>query len=103
MEKIYHVTTKQEWEEALKKGFYEAPSLQTEGFIHCSKAEQVAGVLERYFKGESDLVKLHIDISKLQHALKFELAPSVQEEFPHVFGTINIDAVIKIELLDSTN
>lgn len=101
MEVIYHVTTKQEWEEALKKEFYEASSLHTEGFIHCSKAEQVAGVLERYFQGKNDLVKLHIDISKLQNELKFELASSVNEEFPHVFGTINIDAVIKIELINS--
>ncbi|MBN8838182.1 MAG: DUF952 domain-containing protein [Sphingobacteriia bacterium] len=101
MEVIYHVTTKQEWETALQKGFYEAASLHTEGFIHCSKAEQVAGVLGRYFQGKNDLVKLHIDISKLQNELKFELAPSVNEEFPHVFGTINIDAVIKIELINS--
>jgi len=99
MELIYHVTTKQEWETALQNGFYEASSLKPEGFIHCSNAEQVAGVLERYFKGRTDLVKLHIDISKLQHELKYELALSINEEFPHVYGIINIDAVIKIDKL----
>ena len=47
---IYHVTTKNEWNNALQQGSYAAASLPVEGFIHCSKAEQVQGVLERYFK-----------------------------------------------------
>ncbi len=94
MEPIYHVTSKQEWEWAKRNGFFEAPSLKSEGFIHCSQAQQVPGVLERYYKGKTDLVKLVIDPSKLIHELKYELAPSVNEEFPHVFGVINVDAVI---------
>jgi uncharacterized protein (DUF952 family) len=93
---IYHVTTKQEWNEALQKGYYEAASLQLEGFIHCSKPEQVNGVLERYFKNKTRLIKLVIDTAKLQHELKYELAPSINEEFPHVFGVINVDAVIDV-------
>lgn len=94
---IYHVTTKQEWILAQQNGFYEAPSLTIEGFIHCSTANQVAGVLERYFAGKTDLVKLVIDTNKLIHPLKYELAPSVNEEFPHIFGVINVDAVIAVE------
>ena len=94
---IYHVTTQTEWDAALKSGQYEAPSLALEGFIHCSKENQVAGVLERYFKGKENLVKLTIDTSKLTHRLQFDLAPSVGQEFPHVYGTINVDAVINVE------
>ncbi|OIR13101.1 hypothetical protein GALL_54850 [mine drainage metagenome] len=93
---IYHVTTKQEWDVALQNNFYEAPSLKMEGFIHCSKAEQVQGVLERYFKGKNDLVKLVIDTTKLTNKLQFDFSASVNEEFPHVYGVINIDAVIDI-------
>ena len=96
MSLIYHVTSKQEWESAKQNGFFEAPSLKIEGFIHCSQAQQVQGVLERYYKGKTDLVKLVIDTSKLIHELKYELAPSVNQEFPHVFGVINIDAVIDV-------
>ena len=58
---IYHVTTKKEWVIAQISGNYKATSLATEGFIHCSTAEQVNGVLERYFKGQTNLVKLVID------------------------------------------
>ena len=57
------------------------------------------GVLERYYKGKADLVKLVIDTTRLKPELKYELAPSVNEEFPHVFGPINADAVIRIETI----
>jgi uncharacterized protein (DUF952 family) len=97
---IYHVTTIKEWEEAQKQGSYSAVSLATEGFIHCSQEHQVHGVIERYFKGKHDLVKLVIDTDQLKPELKYELAPSVNEEFPHVFGRINLDAVVKVEQLN---
>ncbi len=96
---IYHVTDKDHWEAALQKGFFEVPSLHSEGFIHASQKQQVAGVLERYYAGKKNLVLLHIDESKLTALLKYELAPSVNEEFPHIFGPLNTDAVIKTELL----
>ena len=96
---IYHVTTKAAWQEALEKGRYEHISLEKEGFIHnCSRA-QLAGVLDRYYKNTPDLLLLHIDESLLQAELKYELAPSVKEEFPHIFGPINIDAVVNTEIL----
>jgi uncharacterized protein (DUF952 family) len=96
---IYHVTTKSAWEQALQNGFYETASLQTEGFIHNSTQQQVSGVLDRYYKNVTDLLLLHIDESKLTSPLKYELAPSVNEEFPHIFGPINLDAVVETEWL----
>ena len=42
---IYQIAAKESWENAVKAGFYEADSLSAEGFIYCSTAEQVAGVL----------------------------------------------------------
>ena len=60
---IFHVTAKKDWEAAVEQGSYEAPSLHTEGFIHTSKASQVSGVLERYYKGKTGLLLLHIDES----------------------------------------
>jgi uncharacterized protein (DUF952 family) len=93
---IYHVTTKQDWEKAQQEGYYEAGSLATEGFIHCSRQEQILGVLERYYKGQDDLLLLHLDETKLSAPMKYELAPSVNEEFPHVFGKIDLDAVVQV-------
>jgi uncharacterized protein (DUF952 family) len=96
---IYHVTIASEWKAAKEKGFYEHPSLKTEGFIHCSQDHQVAGVLERYFEGQTDLVKLVIDTDKLTCKFVFDWSPSTQDTFPHIYGTINIDAVTEVVAL----
>lgn len=84
------------WQDAVAKGYYEAPSLLTEGFIHTSTEKQVQGVLERYYKGQQDLLLLHIDETKLTAELKYELSPSVNELFPHIYGRLNLDAVVGI-------
>ena len=93
---IYHLTTKLEWDKAKAYGFYESPSLADEGFIHCSHENQIAGVLERYFSGKKDLVKLVIDTDKLTSKFVFEWSPSIQDTFPHVYGAINTEAVIEV-------
>ncbi len=91
---IYHIATSADWDKAKHNGFYEHPSLKDEGFIHCSQEHQVAGVLERYFPGRKDLVKLVIDTDKLTSKYIFDWSPSTQDTFPHVYGPINLDAVI---------
>ncbi|MEO7983287.1 MAG: DUF952 domain-containing protein [Bacteroidota bacterium] len=93
---IYHVTTPADWDMALQKGFYEHPSLAAEGFIHCSHEHQVAGVLERYFAGQTSLIKLVIDTDKLTSKFVFDWSPSLADTFPHVYGPINTDAVIDV-------
>ena len=96
---IYHVTSNTDWQKALQQGFYEHPSLAAEGFIHTSKEEQVKSVLERYYQNQQDLLLLHIDETKLTAALKYELAPSVNEEFPHIYGALNLDAVVATTII----
>jgi len=95
---IYHVTTAAEWQSAKESGVYTSPSLQAEGFIHCSANDaQVAGVLQRYFSGKTNLVRLSIDTSKLTSRFIYEWSPSTADTFPHVYGPINTDAVIEVE------
>lgn len=94
---IYHITTKEAWASAKKIGFYEDPSLIAEGFIHCSTAPQVAGVLQRYFAGKTGLVKLAIDPSRLDAKLQFDHSSSVNEAFPHIYGKINLDGIVNTE------
>jgi len=93
---IFHVTTAEEWNAAKTKGSYEHPSLNEEGFIHCSQDNQVPGVLERYFAGKKDLVKLVIDTDKLTSKYIFDWSPSTEDTFPHVYGPINAEAVIDV-------
>ena len=94
---IYHIAFADAWKEAQQKGYYEHPTLKNEGFIHGSLENQVAGVLERYFQGEKNLVKLVIDTDKLTSKYIFDWSPSTADTYPHIYGPINIDAVIKTE------
>ncbi len=93
---IYHVVTRQDWEKAQELGYHEPPSLELQGFIHASNEGQVQGVLERYYKDHSSLLLLHINEEKLAPELKYEIASSVNEVFPHIFGRLNLDAVEKV-------
>ena len=92
---IFHITTEPEWTAAKKAGHYEAPSLKEEGFIHCCQEDQISDVLQRYFEGKKKLLKLSIDTSKLKSQLIYEWSPSNAATYPHVYGPINIDAVIE--------
>ena len=93
---IYHITTKESWDQAIQNGAYATPSLNEEGFIHCSQENQIAGVMDRYFSGMHNLVKLVIDTDKLNVRFVFEWSPSTSDTFPHIYGPINLDAVKEV-------
>lgn len=90
---IYHITSPQAWEAAADPDGYRAASLDSEGFIHCSFEGQLGGVLERYYKGAGDLLVLEIDPARLKSELKTE-ASTGGEDYPHIYGPINKDAVV---------
>jgi len=96
---IYHIVAVSSWEEQVELPNYIHASLDQEGFIHTSRAAQIAGVLDRYYSGINDLLKLTIDTDLLDatSTLKEELAESIGEIFPHVYGPINKSAIVSIE------
>lgn len=96
MPTIYHVTTADAWNQAKEIGHYEAPSLNEEGFIHCSMENQVQGVLDRYFQGKQDLVKLVIETDHLTSKYFYDWSTSSEDTFPHIYGPINIEAVTEV-------
>ena len=106
---IYHITTRQAWYEAQQRGEYRAESLESEGFIHCSTQTQVLPVAEKYYQGQQDNLLLVIDPIRLTSELRWEPPsggappPGVPEGelFPHIYGPINLDAVVKVLDLES--
>ena len=93
---IYHVVLPAVWERFKTKPSYQSESLTTEGFIHCSYASQLDGVLERYYGGVGKVLILTIDTDKLLSKLVKE--PSTNNElFPHIYGRINHNAVVNVE------
>lgn len=100
---ILHITTQTDWQNAQKKGKYTAPSLDNEGFIHCSTVKQAVDTANLFFKGQNGLVLLCINESKLMSECRFESPtggmhhnPDAGNLFPHVYGPINLSAVIKV-------
>lgn len=100
---IYHITTRVEWEKAQLEDEYKSPSLVSDGFIHCSTLRQVTDTADIFYKGQDGLVLLCIDENKLKSECRFEDPaggghhdPGVGNLFPHVYGPINISAIIKI-------
>ena len=93
---IYHIATNDAWKKAQETGNYEHPSLKEEGFIHCSLDHQVEGVLDRYFKGQTGLVKLVIDTTKLTSKYVYDWSKSNTDTYPHVYGPINNDAIVEV-------
>lgn len=91
---ILHVTSREAWEGARGLGFYEADSLDGQGFIHCCTPEQLEGVLERLFPdNRSGLVVLMIEPGRLTSELRWEGG------FPHLYGPLDVEAVTSVSSL----
>lgn len=99
MNTILHITHKQEWENAKKLGAYCSNTLESEGFIHCSTLAQVIGSANRFFKGQKDLIILKIDADRVKPEIRYEGAET-NNLFPHIYGALNLDAVIQLIDLD---
>jgi uncharacterized protein (DUF952 family) len=97
---IFHITTQEHWQAAQGRGVYHCPSLEKEGFIHCSKREQVLKVANTYYRGQHDLVLLCISPPKVEAAIRHELPAEGNgggyQRFPHIYGPLNLDAVVNV-------
>jgi uncharacterized protein (DUF952 family) len=103
MTMIYHITTPRAWRDALRRGDYRNESLETEGFIHCSTSAQIVPVADLLYQGGGRLYLLKIDPALLSADLKWEppagqTPPGILDGdlFPHIYGPLNLDAVVKI-------
>lgn len=96
MSVIYHIACRRDWDDAASAGAYAADSLASEGFIHCSTAEQVLATADRYFRGRRDLVLLCIQTGRVEAEIRCENLEGGTALFPHVYGPLtlaSIDAV----------
>ena len=98
---IFHIAERSKWNAAVAAGEYAestlGKSLADEGFIHLSTASQVGGVAERFYAGVDDLVLLHIEETLLTARLQYDAVPGAPSPFPHLYGPLNLSAVVKVE------
>jgi len=93
---IYHILPKADWEEAESAGVYKPASLAKEGFIHCSAVHQVIPVANDYYEGKADLCVLCIASKKIIAEMRYEGPTGEKCRFPHIFGELNLDAVVAV-------
>ena len=98
---IVHIVERSEWVKAVGLGSYVPDSLAAEGFVHCSTLAQVVATANRFYRGQNGLVVLCIEEERLRVKVKYE-APSgssgeaAGEMFPHLYGALNVDAVVRV-------
>lgn len=92
---IYHIVLPEVWA-AFDTDLYRPSGLETEGFIHCSFADQLDGVLARYYSGAERVVILEIESDRLMSRMIKE--PSTNSEiYPHIYGPVNRDAIVSVK------
>ena len=98
---IYHIALAEDWERARSAGAYRISTrgrtLEQEGFIHCSRAGQVAAVADRFYRGVPDLVLLTIDERLVRSEVRYESSTGAVESFPHIYGPLDVEAVVSAE------
>ena len=93
---ILHIVEVSVWARAQAAGRYEAASLASQGFIHCSLPNQAVRVANALFRGRQDLVLLVIDPERLRAEVRYENLEGGNRLFPHVYGSVSLDAIVDV-------
>ena len=98
---ILHITSRESWRaqqnaEREGRGGFRDPSLDAEGFIHCSTIDQFLIPANERFAGRDDLVLLVIDTELLTTKVVYEDCYETGTRFPHLYGPIRLAAVVEV-------
>lgn len=102
--RLWHLAVAREWEDGAVGGGYRTSTLgrtlEDVGFTHCSHASQVEGVADRFYAEVAEpLVLLEIDPSRLTSPVVEEVPDGAAEAFPHLYGPIDVAAVVGVHEL----
>lgn len=97
---IFHIAEAERWAEAETEGLYRGSTLgvtvEEVGFIHCSHRHQVEDVANTFYRGRHGLLLLVIDPAKVTAEIREEPSADGAERFPHIYGPLNLGAVIGV-------
>ena len=98
---VFHIALEDDWDAARRDGVYHCRSLESEGFVHCSTADQWPRVLEERFNGVTGLVLLGIELERFPAEVRWENLEGGSELFPHLYGPVPVSAVISAQALST--
>ncbi len=97
--RIFHIADPDDWRIAPQTGSYTTSTRDTtldeEGFIHCSRLDQVLGVLNFVYDDEpGPLTLLAIETDRLEAPWQLDDVPEAAGTYPHIYGPLNPAAVV---------
>lgn len=101
MDIFYHLTSKNIFQNNIHDGYYKHKSLIDDGFIHCCTRSQINIIFDLFYRNvNEDVIVLCINSDELKSKFVFEFSNSLNEYFPHIYGAINLNAVIEINRIE---
>lgn len=94
---IIHCLTERAWNDCKNKAYYGEESLCKYGFIHCSEISTYRLVAPNFKEVIENLVLIVIDTDRLENEVqvRWEDLNDCGIMFPHVYGLLNISAVVE--------
>lgn len=91
----YHLAPAAWWDAADPHAPLSAPSLESEGFIHCTdgSAAMVETANRHYAADPGDFVVLTVDLARVTSPWRVEDPGRI---YPHVFGPIDRSAIVAV-------
>lgn len=92
---IYLLMGQAEYQQAKAAGVLTRSSLDSEGFIHACAKSQLTRVSKKHYTNVADLLVVCVQKDKVNAVIKWE--PATGGLYPHIYGPMNMGAVIKVE------
>jgi uncharacterized protein (DUF952 family) len=99
MAETFHLVPETVWIARDVTGPYEAASLATEGFIHCTDGIDALGVtFERYYAANTrPFLALTVELDALDVPWRYDVPGS---PYPHIYGAIRPAAIVGVSRVD---
>jgi uncharacterized protein (DUF952 family) len=91
----FHLTPADWWEASDPTAALAAPSLETEGFVHCTiGSEEVVATANRHYRADPrPFVVLTLDLERLTAPVRIERPGRI---YPHVYGPLDRAAIVDV-------
>lgn len=110
---IYHIVTESDLRAHMRGDVYTPASLKDFGFVHCALQASVVAVANDYFGGVAEpVLLLEIDPEQLTSEVRYEAPAPIAGGgtahlvdaalFPHIYGPINTQAIVRVGVLGVT-
>ncbi len=94
---LYKILSIENWDKSQKLDTIALAEMDND-FIHFATEQQLAGIIDKFWKNVSKFMVLTIDTQKLSGQLKFETNPGGTTKYYHLYdGKIPRDAIISAE------